>query len=167
MPHGHPRGRTDTASHVVKAPAQAVYRAFVEPEAWVAWIPPGDMRGELSRFEPHPGGHYRMVLRYPSSTEHPVGKSSSHEDIVEGEFVDLVPGERVVQRVTFVSEDPRHAGVMTMTWALAPTEGGTRVTITCEDVPVGISAQDHDVGLRASLANLAAYVEGRATPSRT
>lgn len=34
------------------------------------------------------------------------------------ELVELVPGERVVQRVTFESDDPAFACAMTMTWSL-------------------------------------------------
>ena len=46
-----------------------------------------------------------------------------------------------------------------MTWSLSPAPAGTEVTITCENVPVGISKADHDVGLRSTLANLATFIE--------
>ncbi len=46
-----------------------------------------------------------------------------------------------------------------MTWSLAPVRGGTEVTIACEDVPAGISPEDHAVGLASTLANLAALME--------
>ena len=36
---------------------------------------------------------------------------------------------------------------------------GTRVVITADDVPNGISAEDHATGLASSLANLARHVE--------
>ena len=48
---------------------------------------------------------------------------------------------------------------MTMTWAVALVDGGTRVDITANDVPDGISADDHATGLASSLENLATYVE--------
>jgi len=70
-----------------------------------------------------------------------------------------VPGERVVQAVDFVSDDAAYAGTMTMTWAVTAVDAGTRVDIVAEDVPDGISAQDHAAGLASSLTNLAAYVE--------
>jgi hypothetical protein len=81
--------------------------------------------------------------------------------VVEARFADIVPGERVVQQVDFVSDDPAFAGTMTMTWAVAAAEGGTRVDITAADVPDGISAEDHAAGLASSLANLAAHVQAR------
>ena len=80
-------------------------------------------------------------------------------DIVEARFVDIVPGVRVVQAVDFVSDEPGYAGTMTMTWEVAPVEGGSRVEIRADNVPDGISAEDHATGLASSLANLAAYLE--------
>ena len=59
----------------------------------------------------------------------------------------------------FVSDDPAYAGTMTMTWEVAAAGAGTRVDIVAEDVPDGISAEDHAAGLASSLTNLAAYVE--------
>jgi hypothetical protein len=46
-----------------------------------------------------------------------------------------------------------------MTWEVTATEAGTRVDIRADDVPAGISADDHAAGLASSLANLAAHVE--------
>jgi hypothetical protein len=46
-----------------------------------------------------------------------------------------------------------------MTWEVTAVDGGTRVDIVAEDVPDGISTEDHAVGLASSLTNLAAYVE--------
>src|ERR671927_426904 len=77
----------------------------------------------------------------------------------EARFVDIVPGERVVQAVDFVSDDPDYAGTMTMTWEVTAVDAGTRVDIVAEDVPDGISTEDHAAGLASSLTNLAAYVE--------
>jgi uncharacterized protein YndB with AHSA1/START domain len=99
-----------------------------------------------------------MVLTYADASGAP-GKATADSDVVEARFVDIVPGKRVVQAVDFVSDDPAYAGTMTMTWEIAAAEAGTRVDIVAEDVPDGISAEDHAAGLRSSLANLAGYVE--------
>jgi hypothetical protein len=64
-----------------------------------------------------------------------------------------------VQRAIFQSDDPAFAGAMTVTWSFAGVDGGTEVTVVCDDVPSGISKEDHDAGLRSSLDNLAAFVE--------
>lgn len=99
-----------------------------------------------------------MVLTYddPSTTR---GKAMPGSDIVEARFVDIVPGQRVVQAVDFVSDDPQFAGTMTMTWAVSNVENGTLVDICADNVPDGIDEQEHAVGLASSLANLARYLE--------
>ena len=150
--------RTDTASRVIAAPPERVYAAFVDPDALVAWLPPGDMSGRFERFDARPGGSYRMVLTYVDASGAP-GKATADSDIVEARFVDLVPDERVVQAVDFVSDDPAFAGTMTMTWEVTKVDDGSRVEFRADDVPDGISAEDHAAGLTSSLANLAAYVE--------
>ena len=78
---------------------------------------------------------------------------------MEVRYVEIVPGDRVVQAVDFVSDDPELAGTMTMTWAVRPADGGSLVEIVAEGVPDGISAEDHAVGLASSLENLARHLE--------
>ena len=117
------------------------------------------MTGTFERFDPCPGGSYRLVLTY-ADTSASQGKATANTDIVESRFIDLVPGVRVVQAVDFISDDPAYAGTMTMTWAIAEVDGGTRVDIIADDVPDGINADDHAAGLASSLANLARYLDG-------
>lgn len=150
--------RTDTASRIIKATPQAVYAALVDPQALVSWLPPSGMSGRIETFDAREGGGYRMVLTYEEADAR-AAKSSQNTDVVEAKFVSLVPGQRVAQQVEFASDDPAFAGIMTMTWSLEPVPGGTQVTITAENVPSGISKEDHDAGLRSSLENLAGYLE--------
>ena len=124
-----------------------------------AWLPPDGMTARFERFDPRPSGSYRLVLTYADASGAP-GKAAADTDIIEARFVDIAPDVRVVQEVDFVSDDPAFAGTMTMTWEVTAVDGGTRVDITADDVPDGISADDHAVGLASSLANLAAHVEG-------
>jgi uncharacterized protein YndB with AHSA1/START domain len=150
--------RTDMASRVVAAPVDRVYEALVDPTALLHWLPPEGMSGRFERFDARPGGSYRLVLTYadPSAAH---GKSTADSDIVDARFVELVPNARVVQAVDFVSADPAEAGTMTMTWTLAAVDAGTNVQIRADDVPAGISAEDHAAGMASSLANLAAHLE--------
>jgi len=149
--------RTDRASLVIAAPPERVYAALVDPDALEAWLPPEGMGGRVERFEPWPGGSYRMVLTYADASSAP-GKATADSDIVEARFVELSPGTRVVQTVDFISDDPAYAGTMSMTWELTAVAEGTRVEIRADDVPAGISAEDHATGLASSLANLAGYL---------
>lgn len=152
--------RTDTAAIVVSADPDAVYRAFAEPEALVQWLPPGDMTGRVLEYDFREGGRYRIELTYPVG-EVDAGKSTRRTDVSAGRFIALVPGRRIVQSVEFESSDPAFAGEMRMTWSFDGLPSGTRVSITAENVPVGISKADHDAGLRASLEKLSRFVPDR------
>ena len=150
--------RTDAASRVIAAPPAQVYAALVDRDALEAWLPPDGMTARFERFDPRPEGSYRLVLTY-SDASRASGKATAASDIVEARYVDLVRDVRVVQAVDFESDDSAFAGTMTMTWEISAVDRGTRVDITADDVPDGISAEDHATGLASSLANLAEYVE--------
>jgi uncharacterized protein YndB with AHSA1/START domain len=149
--------RTDAASLVIAAPLADVFAALVDRDALIAWLPPEGMTARFERFDPRPGGSYRLVLTYvdPASAH---GKATPEADVVEARYVDIVADLRVVQEVDFLSDDPAFAGTMTMTWEVTAVEGGTRVDIVAANVPEGISAEDHATGLASSLAKLAAYL---------
>jgi uncharacterized protein YndB with AHSA1/START domain len=149
--------RTDVAARVVAASRDRVFRALTEADELLAWLPPGGMSGRFAWFDLRPGGSYRLVLTYddPSAT---TGKSTSGSDVVEARFLEVMPGDRVVQAVDFESDDPAFAGTMTMTWSLREVDGGTEVEIRAEDVPDGISEEDHATGMASSLENLARHL---------
>ncbi len=151
--------RVDSASRIINAPPQVIYRGFLDADAFSSWLPPSGMSGRVEAFDPRPGGVFRVVLVYDDPDHAVAGKSSEHADIVAGRFVELVPDERIVWEVTFQSDDPAFAGVMTMTWSLMHVGEGTEVTVRAEDVPAGIRKEDHDEGLRSTLENLAAWAE--------
>ena len=150
--------RKDTASKTINASPQVIYQAFIDPKALIVWLPPKGMKTRIDQFEPHEGGSYRMILTY-ENPEEAHGKSSQNADVVEGKFVELVPGKRIVQLVEFTADDPAFAGTMTMTYQLSPTPDGTEVTIIGENVPAGIKPDDHQKGMASTLANLASYTE--------
>ncbi|MDE1992123.1 MAG: SRPBCC family protein [Rhizobiaceae bacterium] len=151
--------RTDSASKMIHASPEAIYRAFLDPQALVSWLPPEGMTGEIDNFDPREGGGCRMTLRYNDADHSTPGKTSEHSDIVDCRYLELVPDKRIVQSVNFASDDPAFAGTMRMTWSLNIVPGGTEVTIVCENVPSGIAKEDHDQGLKSTLENLADYVE--------
>lgn len=143
---------------MVAAPVAQVYAALIDPDALQAWLPPDGMTASFERFDARPGGSYRMVLTY-SDASLAAGKTTADSDVVEARLLDIVPEERVVQAVDFISDDPAFSGTMTMTWEVSGVDGGTQVAVRAENVPDGISADDHAAGLGSSLANLAAYLE--------
>jgi uncharacterized protein YndB with AHSA1/START domain len=151
--------RTDTATRLVHASPDAVYRAFVDPSALIAWLPPEGMTGRILLFEPWQGGRYRIELELAGKGHKVAGKTTERTDVAGGRFLELVPGRRLVQTVEFESADPAFAGTMTMSWSLEPASEGTRVTVRATDIPSGISAEDHRAGLASSLDNLARFVD--------
>ena len=151
--------RTDTATRLVRAAPDAIYRAFVDPEALIAWLPPRGMSGRVLLFEPSEGGRYRIELALDGNRHDGSGKTTERTDLVSGRFLALEPGRRIVQSVEFDSADPAFAGTMEMIWSLDPAPEGTRVTVAARHVPRGIRAEDHETGLASSLENLARFVE--------
>lgn len=153
--------RVDRASRQIAAPANRIYQALTNRDAVQSWLPPAGARGVVHEFDPRAGGPFRLTLMFETPGETGARKSSSSTDVVNGEFLELVPGELVRQRFTFESEDPSFAGAMIMSWKLSPTPDGTQVEVAAENVPMGIKRKDHEVGMESSLANLAEYVERR------
>jgi len=152
-------GRTDTASAVVAAPRERVWAALVDADARVRWLPPTGMTGRFEEYDARAGGGYRMVLTYDDPQTR--GKSGGGTDVVVVRFTAVEPPHRVVEEADFVSDDPRLAGTMTMTWSLEPAgDDQTSVTITARDVPEGISRDDHLAAFASTLDHLAAHVAG-------
>lgn len=115
------------------------------------------MSGRFDRFDLCPGGTYRMVLSFDNPAGS-LGKTTATTDVIEANVLAVIPGVRVVQAVDFVTDDPRFAGTMTMTWKATMVEGGTRVDIIAENVTDAITADDHVARLDSSLQSLADYL---------
>ena len=146
-------------SRLIKAPREALYRAFTDPAALAVWLAPGEMTGRIHEFDGRVGGGYNMSLFYPASEEVYCGKTSEGEDRFTARFVELKPPARVVQAISFDSDDPAFSGEMTMVVTLEERDDGTEVTILFENIPPGIRPEDNDEGTRSSLEKLARYVE--------
>jgi uncharacterized protein YndB with AHSA1/START domain len=152
------KGRTDSAEIEIAATPEAIFAAFADPAVLLRWLPPETMTGRVLEYDFRPGGRYRIELTYTDVAANSFGKTTARTDISAGRFLSLEAGKRIVQSVEFESADTAFAGEMIMTWSFDPTTIGTKVTITAENVPSGISKADHDAGLRSSLQNLAKYM---------
>jgi uncharacterized protein YndB with AHSA1/START domain len=115
---------------VLKAPPDRVYRAFLDPDAMVKWLPPHGFTAKVHQMDARVGGTYRM-----SFTNFTSGKSHSFG----GEYLELVPNERI--RHTDKFDDPNLPGVMTVTVTLTKVLVGTEVNIVQEGVPEVIPAE--------------------------
>ena len=158
MPDARQPASTRT-SRVINVRPEDVYKAFIDPAALVAWLPPGEMTGKIHEFDPRVGGGYRMSLFYPPTERSSRGKTAEREDMVSVRFVELAPPQRIVEAVRFHSDDPTLLGEMTMMATFEPVPGGTEVTLLCKDLPPGLRPEDNEEGSRQSLEQLARRFE--------
>jgi uncharacterized protein YndB with AHSA1/START domain len=79
--------RTDVASRVIAAPPAQVYAALVDRTALEVWLPPDGMTARFERFDPRPGGSYRLVLTYADGSL-AAGKTTAGADVVDARYVD-------------------------------------------------------------------------------
>ena len=92
---------TVTLHRVLRAPAERIYRAFLDPDAMCKWLPPHGFTGRVLSLDARVGGSYRMQF---------TNLSSGGTHAFGGEYVELVPGERIVHTDRF--DDPNLPGEM-------------------------------------------------------
>jgi uncharacterized protein YndB with AHSA1/START domain len=133
---------------VVQAPPERVYRAFLDANAMVKWLPPNGFTGQVHHLDAKVGGTYRM-----SFTNFTTQKSHSFG----GEYLELTPNERI--RHTDKFEDPNLPGEMQTTITFRQVSVGTELTIVQEGVPAVIPAEACYLGWQESLTLLQKLVE--------
>ncbi|HMH34922.1 MAG TPA: SRPBCC domain-containing protein [Puia sp.] len=143
----------------INASQEKLYHAFTDPEALAVFLAPGEMTGKVHRFELRAGGGYEMSLFYPRSANESRGKTSGNEDRFKARFVELTPSEKIVEAVTFESDDPAFAGEMIMEISFEPEGSGTNVTVLFRNLPSGIRPEDNEAGTVQTLEKLALYTE--------
>ena len=133
---------------VFKAPAERIYRAFLEPDAMVKWLPPNGFTGEVDHVDARVGGTYKMSFRnFSTGNSHSFG----------GEYLELVPNEKIVNTDRF--DDPNMPGEMKTTVTFTPVSVGTEVSIVQEGIPAMIPAEACYLGWQESLRLLTMLVE--------
>lgn len=133
---------------VIRAPAERVYRAFLDPDAKVKWLPPYGFTGKMHESHVQVGGRYRMSFTNFSS-----GNSHSFS----GVFKELTPNKRI--RYTDKFDDPNLPGEMQVTVTLKEVSCGTELEVTQEGVPAAIPIDGCYLGWQESLLQLATLVE--------
>ena len=133
---------------VLRAPPERVYRAFLDADAMVKWLPPNGFTGKVQHVDARPGGSYKM-----SFTNFTTGSSHSFG----GQYIELVPHERI--RYTDRFDDPNLSGAMNVTISLTKVSCGTELNVTQEGVPDIIPAEACYLGWQESLVLLAKLVE--------
>ncbi len=133
---------------VLRTAPERVYRAFLDPDAMVKWLPPNGFTGKVHHADARVGGTYRM-----SFTNFTTGKSHSFG----GEYLELIPGERI--RHTDRFDDPNLPGTMSVTVSLRAVSCGTELDVVQEGIPEAIPLEACYLGWQESLALLAKLVE--------
>ena len=133
---------------VLRAPADRIYRAFIDPDAMAKWLPPHGFTGRVHEMDARVGGGYRMSFTN-------LGNGQSHS--FGGTFVELVPGERI--RHTDRFDDPNLPGEMVTTITFKTVLVGTEVNIEQAGIPEVIPPEACCLGWQESLALLALLVE--------
>ena len=134
--------------HVLTTSPEKLYRAFIEADALAKWLPPNGFLCTVHHLEARVGGTFKMSFRnFTTGKSHAFG----------GEYVELVPGERV--RYTDAFDDAGLPGEMRVTVALKKVSVGTELTIEQAGIPDLIPVEACYLGWQESLRNLARVVE--------
>jgi uncharacterized protein YndB with AHSA1/START domain len=133
---------------VLRSPPERVYRAFLDPDAMVKWLPPHGFTGKVHHMDARVGGSHRMSFtNFGTGTSHSFG----------GTYVELTPQERI--RYTDRFDDPNLPGEMQVTITLRPVLTGTELAIVQEGIPAAIPVEFCYLGWQESLTLLAQLVE--------
>jgi uncharacterized protein YndB with AHSA1/START domain len=133
---------------VFRATPERIYRAFLDADALVKWMPPNGFTGKVHHLDAKVGGTYKM-----SFTNFTTGKSHSFG----GSYLELKPHERI--RHTDKFDDANLSGEMQATITLKQVSCGTELNITQEGVPTVIPVEACYLGWQESLTLLAKLVE--------
>jgi uncharacterized protein YndB with AHSA1/START domain len=140
--------KTVSLHRVLRATPERIYRAFLDADAMVKWLPPNGFTGKVHQMDAQVGGIYKM-----SFTNFTTGQSHSFG----GQYLELVPHERI--RYTDTFDDPNVPGEMQTTIGLKPVSCGTELTIVQEGLPDVIPLEACYLGWQESLTLLAKLVE--------
>jgi uncharacterized protein YndB with AHSA1/START domain len=128
-----------TVEQFSKAPQETVYRHLVESDLWVLW------QGVSATLEPRPGGLFRM--------ETPDGRTA------RGQFIELVPTERVVFSWGWTDMPGLPPGSTTVEIDLIPRDDGTLIRLR----HLGLAPEEaamHDMGWQHYLQRLSSASAG-------
>jgi uncharacterized protein YndB with AHSA1/START domain len=139
---------TVTLHRVLSAPPERVYRAFLNADAMAKWLPPHGFTGKVHQMKAEVGGTYKM-----SFTNFTTGNTHSFG----GEFLELVPNERIVHTDKF--DDPNLPGQMKTTITLKKVSVGTELRVVQEGIPSAIPVEGCYLGWQESLTLLAQLVQ--------
>jgi len=133
---------------VLRSKAERVYRAFLDADAMVKWLPPHGFTGNVQQMDARVGGSYKMSFtNFSTRSSHSFG----------GKFLELVPNQRICHTDTF--DDPNLPGQMVTTIEIREVSVGVDLSVTQEGIPAMIPPEACYLGWQESLTLLAQLVE--------
>jgi uncharacterized protein YndB with AHSA1/START domain len=143
-----PNTNTVRLHRVLRAKTERVYRAFIDPDAMVKWLPPNGFTAKMHQHEPKVGGSYKMSFKnFTTGSSHSFG----------GKFLEIKPNELL--RYTDKFDAPNLPGEMITTVKFKEVFCGTDLDITQEGIPAMIPAEACYMGWQESLILLGKLVE--------
>jgi uncharacterized protein YndB with AHSA1/START domain len=133
---------------VLRTKPNRLYRAFLDPQALVKWLPPHGFTARMHEQDPKVGGTFRMSFtNFSTGDSHAFG----------GKYLELVPDQRL--RYSDVFDDPNLPGEMQTTVTLKAVSVGVELNIVQEGIPDAIPVEACYQGWQESLQLLAQLVE--------
>ena len=139
---------TVTLHRVIRAPAERIYRAFLDADALCKWLPPHGFTAKVHHLEATVGGIYKMSF---------TNFSNGHTQSFGVQYLELIPHERICHTDQF--DDSTLPGDMRTTVSLKAVSCGTALSILQEGLPAAIPAEACTLGWQESLTLLAHLVE--------
>lgn len=133
---------------VLRAKPERIYRAFLDADAMAKWIPPYGFTCKVHHMDARVGGTFKMSF---------TNFGSGHTHSFGGEYLELVPGEKL--RYTDQFDDPNLPGILTVTVNLKPVLCGTEINVVQEGIPAVIPVEMCYLGWQESMEQLAKLVE--------
>lgn len=134
---------------VLKAAPAKVFKAFTDPDAMAAWLPPYGFLCVVHSMDPKVGGEFKMSFKnFTTGNGHSFG----------GKYLEIKPNELI--KYTDKFDDPNLPGEMITTVALREVIGGNcEVKITQTGIPDVIPVDMCYMGWQESLDKLMRLVE--------
>jgi uncharacterized protein YndB with AHSA1/START domain len=141
-------GNNVSLYRVLKTTPEKLYRAFTQPNALAAWLPPYGFLCTVHEMNAKVGGTYKMSF-YNFST----GNSHSFG----GRYIELKPNEFI--KYTDKFDDPNLPGEMLTSIWMQRVSAGTELKILQEGIPSVIPIEMCYLGWQESLEKLTKLVE--------
>ena len=133
---------------IIKAAPEKIYRAFTEPNAIAAWLPPYGFLCTVHEMNVQVDGTFKMSFQnFTTGNSHSFG----------GRYVELTPNALLKYTDTF--DDPNLPGEIMTTVTLQKVMVGTEIKILQENIPAVIPAEMCYLGWQESLEKLTKLVE--------